>query len=210
MQYQFISVEGNIGSGKTTLAAMLADHFNGKPVLEQFAENPFLARFYEDPQQFAFPLELFFLAERYKQLKDTLQTRDIFGGAVISDYLFTKSLLFARVNLPEEEYRIYQKLFDILSPQIVQPDLLIYLHAPLARLMDNIRKRNRSYEQKITPEYLFNLQEAYVQYIKQHHFRTLVIDVAKADFAGNPTQFGAILDALERTYDEGQHYLGLE
>lgn len=210
MQYQFISVEGNIGAGKTTLAKMLAEHFTGRLVLEQFAENPFLAKFYEDPPQYAFPLELFFLAERYKQLKDTLHTKDIFSRVVISDYLFTKSLLFARVNLPEEEYRLYQKLYDIISPNLIQPELLIYLHAPVTKIKENIKKRNRAYELNITHDYLFNLQEAYVQYIKQHNLCTLIIDVSKGDFEHEPGQFQIILDALDRQYGEGQHYLSLD
>jgi deoxyguanosine kinase len=143
MQYHFITVEGNIGAGKTTLSHLLAKHFNARLVLEEFADNPFLPKFYENPDQYAFPLELFFMAERFKQLKDMLQSHDLFQTVTVSDYLFTKCLLFAKVNLAEDEYRLYQKLFDIMYQQMMQPDILIYLHAPVAKLQQNIRKRNR-------------------------------------------------------------------
>ncbi len=207
MKYPFITIEGNIGSGKTTLAQLLSDHFNARLILEEFADNPFLPKFYENKEQYAFPLELFFMAERYKQLKDLLQTKDLFHSVTISDYMFTKCLLFAKVNLSEEEFSLYQKLFNIINPQLVQPDLLVYLHAPINKLKENIKKRNRSYEQSIDPEYLFSLQEMYTQYIKQHSIKTLFIDVTNADFLKNPVQFQQILEALEKDYDEGQHYL---
>ena len=209
MNYHFITIEGNIGAGKTTLAHILARHFNARMILEQFADNPFLPKFYENPAQYAFPLELFFMAERYKQLKEFLQTKDMFQKLTISDYLFTKCLLFAKVNLPDEEFRLYQKLFDIMNPQLVQPDLLIYLHAPVQRLKENIKKRNRPYEQQIPTEYLFKLQETYTQYIKQHNMRTLFVDASHADFLGNEKHIKTLLEALEKDYEPGQHYLHL-
>jgi deoxyadenosine/deoxycytidine kinase len=149
------------------------------------------------------------MAERYKQLKDLLQTKDMFQKLTISDYLFNKCLLFAKVNLPDEEFRLYQKLFDIINPQLVQPDLLIYLHAPVQKLKENIKKRNRSYEQQIPTEYLFKLQETYTQYIKQHHLRTLFVDASHADFLGNEQHIKTLLDALDKEYEPGQHYLHL-
>jgi deoxyadenosine/deoxycytidine kinase len=209
MKYNFITIEGNIGAGKTTLAYLLSKHFNARLILEEFADNPFLPKFYENQRQYAFPLELFFMAERYKQLKDLLQTKDMFQNITISDYLFTKCLLFAKVNLPEEEFILYQKLFDIISPQVIQPDLLIYLHAPVNKLKDNIKKRNRSYEKAIDPEYLFALQEIYTQYIKQHNIKTLFIDASKSDFLGNEDHLKVVIDALDKDYDNGQHYLNL-
>ena len=209
MKYNFITVEGNIGAGKTTLATILSRHFNARLILEEFADNPFLPKFYENKEQYAFPLELFFMAERYKQLKDLLQTKDMFYKLTISDYLFTKCLLFAKVNLPEQEFLLYQKLFEIINPQLIQPDLLIYLHAPVARLKENIKKRNRSYEQSIDPEYLFSLQQTYTQYIKQHKLKTLFIDASNADFLGNDAHVEAVLNALEKDYDEGQNFLVL-
>ncbi|WP_217603558.1 deoxynucleoside kinase [Chitinophaga sp. GbtcB8] len=207
MNYRFITIEGNIGAGKTTLAHMLAQHFNAKLILEEFADNPFLPKFYEKPQQYAFPLELFFMAERYKQLKDMLQTQDLFSNLVISDYLFVKSLLFAKINLLEEEYNLYQKLFDIINPQLVQPDLLIFLNAPVPQLQANIKKRNRSYEQQIEDNYLQKVHNMYTQYLKQHPVRTLMIDTTKINFLANPTDFQRILDALEKEYEVGVNYL---
>ena len=209
MKYNFITIEGNIGAGKTTLAHLISKQLNARLILEEFADNPFLPKFYENQQQYAFPLELFFMAERYKQLKDLLQTKDMFQNVTISDYLFTKCLLFAKVNLPEEEFLLYQKLFDIINPQLIQPDLLIYLHAPVSKLKENIKKRNRNYEQAINSEYLFSLQETYTQYIKQHNIKTLIIDASSADFLGNEKHLNAVLEALDKNYEEGQHYLQL-
>lgn len=209
MNYSFITIEGNIGAGKTTLAHLLSKHFNARLILEEFADNPFLPKFYENPQQFAFPLELFFMAERFKQLKELLQQKDMFQHITISDYLFTKCLLFAKVNLPDDEFRLYQRLFDIIHQQLVQPDLLIYLHAPVSKLQANIKKRNRSYEQKIPDNYLFNIQEKYTHYIKQHNIKTLFIDASNADFLGNDKHLQVVLEALENDYTPGQHYLSL-
>ncbi|QEC66412.1 deoxynucleoside kinase [Panacibacter ginsenosidivorans] len=209
MKYHFIAIEGNIGAGKTTLAHLLSKKLNARLVLEEFDENPFLPKFYENPKQYAFPLELFFMAERYKQLKDMLRTKDMFQSVTVSDYLFTKCLLFAKVNLPEEEFRLYQKLFDIMHQQIIFPDIVIYLHAPVAKLQKNIRKRNRSYEQSIPDEYLFNIQETYTGYIKQHNIKTIFIDASSADFLDNEKHLKVVLDALESDLDDGQHYFTL-
>jgi deoxyadenosine/deoxycytidine kinase len=209
MKHHFITVEGNIGAGKTTLSHLLAKHFNARLVLEEFADNPFLAKFYEQPQQYAFPVELFFMAERYKQLKDMVHSKDLFQSITVSDYLFTKCLLFAKVNLPEEEFRLYQKLFDIIHQQLVFPDIIIYLHAPVQKLQQNIRKRNRSYELNIPDEYLFSLQETYTSYIKQHNITTIFIDASNADFLGDPRHLQVVIDALERDIEKGQHYFSL-
>ena len=209
MKYNFVTIEGNIGAGKTTLAHLLSKHYNARLILEEFADNPFLPKFYENPGQYAFPLELFFMAERYKQLKDLLQTKDMFQNITVSDYLFTKCLLFAKVNLPDEEFRLYQKLFEIINPQIVQPNILIYLHTPVNKLQENIKKRNRAYEQGIPNDYLFNLQETYTQYIKQHNIKTLFVDASNADFLGNDEHLKIIIDALDKEYEDGQYYLTL-
>lgn len=207
MDYKYITIEGNIGAGKTTLANKLATHFGAKLILEEFADNPFLPQFYEKPQQYAFPLELFFMAERYKQLKDMLQTQDMFRQLVISDYLFIKSLLFAKINLKNEELSLYQKLFDIINPQLVQPDLLIFLNAPVTKLQQNIKNRNRSYEQQIADEYLVSVHDMYMQYIKQHPVRTLMVDMTEVDFVKNPADFDHLLQSLEKEYEPGIHYL---
>ena len=209
MNYHFITIEGNIGAGKTTLAHLLAKHYNARLILEQFADNPFLPKFYENPGQNAFPLELFFMAERYKQLKELIHTKDLFQNITISDYLFTKCLLFAKVNLPEEEFRLYQRLFEIINQQLAQPDILIYLHAPVQKLQENIRKRNRAYEQAIQDEYLFNLQETYTHYIRQHNVKTLFVDAGKSDFLGNEAHLKTIIDALDKDYENGQYFVSL-
>ena len=209
MQYHFITIEGNIGAGKTTLAHLLSKKLEARLVLEEFADNPFLPRFYENPGQYAFPLELFFMAERYKQLKDMIASRDLFDTITVSDYLFTKCLLFARVTLPEEEFRLYQRLFEIINTQILQPDILIYLHAPVSKLKQNIKKRNRAYEQSIPDEYLYSIQETYSTYIRNYKVPTLLIDVSKADFLNNPAHVETILNALEKNYDTGLHVVSL-
>ncbi|HEU0064356.1 MAG TPA: deoxynucleoside kinase [Flavisolibacter sp.] len=209
MKYTFITIEGNIGAGKTTLAHLLSRHFNARLVLEQFADNPFLPKFYESPQQYAFPLELFFMAERFKQLKELIQQKDLFQNVTISDYIFTKCLLFAKINLPDDEFRLYQRIFEIIQQQIIQPDILIYLHAPVQKLQQNIKKRNRSYEQKIPDDYLFSIQETYTNYIRQHNLKTLFVDVSKADFLGNEAHLKAIIDALEKDYPQGAHFISL-
>jgi deoxyguanosine kinase len=209
MNHHYIAIEGNIGAGKTTLAHILAKKLNARLVLEEFADNPFLPKFYENPQQYAFPLELFFMAERYKQLKELIASKDLFQNITVSDYLFTKCLLFAKVNLSEEEFRLYHKFYDIIRQQLVQPDLLIYLHVPIQKLQKNIKKRNRSYEQNIPDEYLFKLQETYTNYIKQHNIKTLFIDASNADFLTNDKHINIILDALNKDYGDGQHYFSL-
>jgi deoxyguanosine kinase len=209
MKYHFIAIEGNIGAGKTTLAHLLSKKLNARLVLEEFDENPFLPKFYENPKQYAFPLELFFMAERFKQLKDMLRTKDMFQSVTVSDYLFTKCLLFAKVNLPEEEFRLYQKLFEIMHQQIIFPDVVIYLHAPVSKLQKNIKKRNRVYEQSIPDEYLFNIQETYTSYIKQHNIKTIFIDASNADFLDNEKHLKIVFDALESDLDDGQHYFTL-
>ena len=209
MTHHFIAVEGNIGAGKTTLSQLLSQHYNAKLMLEEFAENPFLTKFYENPKQYAFPLELFFLAERFKQQQDLIKTADLFQSVTISDYLFTKCLLFAKVNLPEEEYRLYQKMYDVFSQQLTQPDILIYLHAPVNKLQSNIKKRNRKFEQSIPDEYLFKLQETYTSYIKQHNIKTIFVDASNADFLYNEAHFKLITDALEKDLEEGQHFINL-
>lgn len=209
MQYHFIAIEGNIGAGKTTLAHLLAKKLNARLILEQFADNPFLPKFYENPKQNAFPMELFFMAERYKQLKDMIHTSDLFQNITVSDYIFTKCLLFAKINLPGEEFRLYQRLFDIMSQQIVFPDIIIYLHSPVHKLQKNIKKRNRLYEQNIADEYLFNIQETYTSYIKQHNIKTIFIDAINANFLGDEAHLQTIIDALESNIEEGQHYFTL-
>lgn len=208
MEQKLITIEGNIGAGKTTLSTVLAKRLDARLVLEAFSDNPFLPKFYERPDQYAFPLELFFMAERFKQLKELLQT-DLFQKVTVSDYLFIKCLLFAKVNLPPEEYQLYKKLFDIIHQQIVFPDVLIYLHASVPRLQENIKKRSRNYEQKIADDYLQRIQEAYLSYIQQREGVTLFVDVSGADFLENEAQVDVIMSALEHDYPAGIHRISL-
>jgi deoxyadenosine/deoxycytidine kinase len=209
MNHRYIAIEGNIGVGKTTLSQLLSKHYNAKLVLEEFAENPFLTKFYENPKQYAFPLELFFLAERFKQQQEFIKKNDLFQELIVSDYLFTKCLLFAKVNLPDEEYRLYQKMFDVFSQQLTPPDILIYLHAPVNKLQGNIKKRNRKFEQAIPDDYLFRIQETYTSYIKQHQIKTIYIDASNADFIYNEAHLKVITDALDKDLEQGQHYFTL-
>ena len=209
MRYHYIAIEGNIGAGKTTLAHLLAKKLNARLILEQFADNPFLPKFYENPKQNAFPLELFFMAERYKQLKDMIHTSDLFQSVTVSDYVFTKCLLFAKINLSEEEFRLYQRLFEIMQPQVAFPDILIYLHSPVQKLQKNIKKRNRTYEQNIPDEYLFNIQQTYTSYIKQHNIKTIFVDAVNADFLSNGEHLQALVNALEADFESSQFYISL-
>ncbi|MFT3903514.1 MAG: deoxynucleoside kinase [Niabella sp.] len=210
MQYEFITIEGNIGAGKTTLATKLSKHYNARLVLEEFADNPFLPKFYEKPDQYAFPLELFFMAERYKQLQELLAQKSLFQQVTISDYLFIKSLLFARVTLSEDEYKLYQRLFDIIQQQIIQPQILIFLQAPVKKLQENIRKRQRDYEQKIPDEYLLSIQDTYNQYLKQQQsIPTLMVDATHADFITNDKHFNIITNALDKQYAPGIYHIDL-
>lgn len=208
MKYNFIAIEGNIGAGKTTLAHALAKELNAGLVLEEFDENPFLAKFYENAEKYAFPLELFFMAERYKQLKE-LPSKDLFQPCLVSDYMFTKCLLFAKVNLPEEEFKLYRNFFDIMNYQLPAPDILVYLHAPVNKLQQNIKKRNRDYEQSIADQYLLTLQQTYTNYIKQHNIKCLFIDASNADFDNNKKHINTILRALNNNYTKGPHYFTL-
>lgn len=199
MQYHFITVEGNIGSGKTTLAKRLAEKLNARLILEEFADNPFLSKFYQNPDQYAFPVELFFMAERFKQLENVLQTRDLFHQVTVSDYFFTKCLLFARANLQEDEFTLYQKLFDVMAPQLINPDIILYLNCPVQKLQENIKKRGRAFEQDISNEYLHKIQRTYASYFKQHDTKRIMIDASNADFISNDKHIDIILNALEET-----------
>ncbi len=209
MNYRHIAIEGNIGSGKTTLATMLSQHFNARLILEEFEDNGFLPKFYDEPERYAFPLELSFLADRYKQLKQTLLQGDLFSQPIISDYLFIKSKLFAKINLNEDEYELFQKLFDIIDAQLPDPELLIFLQTPISKLQQNIRKRGRSYEQQIANDYLEKVEGVYQQYLKQQNCPILFIETAHVDFIANKKQFKMVVDFLEGERDFEEFYLKL-
>lgn len=197
MQYQYIAIEGNIGAGKSTLSTLLAKHYNARLILEEYADNNFLPKFYQDRERYAFPLELSFLADRFKQFKRTLLQQELFHEKTIADYHFIKSKLFARVNLPDDEYELFENLYDIAASNLPQPELLIYLHAPISKLQENIKKRNRSYELQIPDTYLESIQATYQEYLKTHQQKTLFVDVSNADFLQNPEQLQQVIAALE-------------
>jgi len=209
MQYNFICIEGNIGVGKTSLAEKIAADCNARLVLEKFANNPFLPKFYKEPAKYAFPLELFFLAERYKQIKQ-LREQDIFLDFIVSDYFFIKSRLFAQNNLTEDELELFYRLFDIMLANLPKPNLLIYLHADIQYLQKNIKKRDRAYEQDIADCYLLNIQKKYLDFFKkQNDFPVLIIDVTNADFIQNDSVYQKIFSAIKRSYPIGLHHLSL-
>lgn len=196
-KYNYIAIEGNIGAGKTTLSKMLAEDFNAKVVLERFADNPFLPKFYKDNDRYAFPLEMSFLADRYSQLTDDLAQYDLFKNFIISDYYIFKSLIFAQVTLQKEEYFLYRKMFDIMYKEISKPDLYIYLYQNTPRLIENIKKRGREYEQNIEPAYLDKIHQGYSTFIKtEENLDTLIIDVSDKDFVHNPADYKAIIKEI--------------
>lgn len=204
MRYRYITVEGNIGAGKTSLATMLSQEYGGKLILEQFADNPFLPHFYKNPTQYAFPLELFFLAERYQQLKDIAQSPDLFNQHVVSDYLFAKSHLFASINLAEEEMKLFNRLAQIMQTSLPDPELLIYLHTPVPKLLENIAKRGRAYEKDITDEYLTEIQDGYFELFRSlPSLRIVVIDMAGLDFVNSRKDLDAILDVIHEDHSPG-------
>jgi 2-amino-4-hydroxy-6-hydroxymethyldihydropteridine diphosphokinase len=193
-KYNYIAIEGNIGAGKTTLSRMIADDFNAKIILERFADNPFLPKFYEDNERYAFPLEMSFLADRHQQLSDDLAQFDLFKNFIVSDYYIFKSLIFAQVTLQKEEYFLYRKMFNIMYKEISKPDLYIYLYQSTSRLIENIKKRGRDYEQKIEPAYLDKIHKGYSGFIKtEENLNTLIIDVSDKDFVNNPEDYKDII-----------------
>lgn len=196
-KYNYIAIEGNIGAGKTSLTKLIANDFNAKIVLERFADNPFLPKFYEDNERYAFPLEMSFLADRYQQLSDDLAQFDLFKNFIVSDYYIFKSLIFAQVTLQNDEYFLYRKMFDIMYKEISKPDLYIYLYQNTPRLLENIKKRGRDYEQNIAPEYLDKIHSGYANFIKtEENLNTLVIDVSDKDFVKNKNDYKEIIDLI--------------
>jgi 2-amino-4-hydroxy-6-hydroxymethyldihydropteridine diphosphokinase len=196
-KYNFIAIEGNIGSGKTSLAHKIGDDFNAKLVLERFADNPFLPKFYGDQERYAFPLEMSFLADRYQQLSDDLAQFDLFKNFIVSDYFIFKSLIFAQITLSKEEYNLYRKMFDIMYKEIAKPDVYVFLYQNTDRLIENIKSRGRDYEQNIQPEYLDKIHKGYLSFIKsQEKLNPLIIDVSDLDFVNNENDYQHIVKRI--------------
>ena len=206
--YNFITIEGCIGAGKTTLSKKLSDRLACPSVLENFEDNPYLQNFYNDPEKHAFSLELYFMAERYQQQKKLLENMNLFEQKVVSDYAFFKSLVFANITLKEDELQLYKMLFHIIYPNIKAPEIIIYLHKPVDLLLENIKKRGRAYETGISAEYLEKLNTTYLDFFKQQDKSTVIIlDSAKLNFVSNEQDFEFIFSLLEQQYSKKINYL---
>ena len=204
MKYNFIAIEGNIGAGKTSLATRISQEYNGKLILEQFEDNDFLPRFYENPAKYAFPLELSFLASRYQQLKDQLTHQDLFRSFTIADYFIHKSMIFAGKTLDGDERVLYTRLFKIIEASLPKPDLLVYLYLSIDRLKGNIRKRGRPYEQKIDYDYLEKIQAGYIEFLRQQqNMRILIIDTNKVDFVDRKEDYARMITLIGSEYGIG-------
>jgi deoxyadenosine/deoxycytidine kinase len=195
--FNYLVIEGNIGAGKTSLAKRLAEELDARLILEQFADNPFLAKFYKDPDRYAFPLELSFLSERYHQLKAELQHRDLFRSSVISDYHLSKSMIFSKNTLKTDELKLFENMFSIIAPQVPRPDLYVYLHLSVENLIRNIKTRGRSYEQLINPSYLEEIQQGYFNYLKtRSDIKILVIDTNHIDFVNRSSDYKKVKELI--------------
>lgn len=204
--YNYIAIEGNIGAGKTTLATRLSKEFNTRLILEQFEDNSFLPKFYEDQARYAFPLELSFLADRFQQLKSKVAVQDMFHPVTIADYFILKSLIFAKKTLNSEEFTLYSRLFSIIENVLPKPDLLVYLYLDIDRLQSNIRMRGRAYEQNIEDDYLQKIQEGYLDYIKQQQgLRVLLIDANQLDFVARESDYQKLTSIIMKEYPIGIH-----
>lgn len=204
--YSYVCVEGNIGVGKTSLARLLSKRFHARLLLEQFEENSFLPKFYQDPEKYAFPLELSFMAERFQQMKDAFSKEDIFNPIIISDYLFDKSLIFSKKTLSDDLLKLYSNLFYIMNSSLPRPDLLVYLYLDTDRLQQNIYKRGRPYEQSISKDYLKRIQDSYLDYIRGiEDVRVVIIDTNEIDFVTNNEDFELLIDILSAHYSLGVH-----
>jgi deoxyadenosine/deoxycytidine kinase len=202
---RFIVIEGNIGVGKTTLSKKIAADYNAKLILERYAENPFLPKFYDNQERYAFPVELSFLADRYHQLKEELTSPDLFQPVTIADYYFMKSLIFSKQTLSDDEFNLYRQLFDIIHKSLPKPDLFVYLSMSTERLLYQINLRGRVYEQNITAEYLDKIHGSYLEFIKhQSQLTTLIIDANNLNFVNNPEHYNKITNAIfHNEYEPG-------
>jgi deoxyguanosine kinase len=203
-QYPFIAIEGNIGSGKTTFCHKMVEYFECNIILEQFTDNPFLPFFYQLPERYAFPVELFFMTERHKQLQEHFAAPNLFQQSVASDYFFVKTLLFAKNNLNDEEFRLFQRLFSVLNNTFPKPDLLVYLHRPIDALIRQIKQRGRDMEQNIAPAYLEEIQNAYLDFFKtESSLPVLVIELGDLDFQRDKSVLDAMVGLVNKPYPNG-------
>ncbi|MEM9680895.1 MAG: 2-amino-4-hydroxy-6-hydroxymethyldihydropteridine diphosphokinase [Bacteroidota bacterium] len=195
--YNYIAIEGNIGAGKTSLAHKIANDFNAKLILERFADNPFLPKFYEHPERYAFTLEMSFLADRYQQISDDLSQLDLFKDFIVSDYDVYKSLIFSKITLPEDEFLLYRKLFYQVYKDIAKPDLYVYLYQNTERLQENIKRRGRDYEQEIADEYLEKINAGYLEFLRNHkELNVKIIDISDKDFVKHREDYLWLLDEI--------------
>jgi 2-amino-4-hydroxy-6-hydroxymethyldihydropteridine diphosphokinase len=198
-QVNYLTIEGNIGSGKTSLVEMIAQDFNGKMILERFKDNPFLPKFYEDQSRFAFPLEMSFMADRHQQLMEDISQLDLFSDFAISDYNASKSLIFSKVTLQDDEYALYKKIFNIMYSEVPKPDVYVYLYQNIDRLLSNIKKRGRDYEQNITPDYLKRIHEGYLNFFKsQNKIDVKIIDISDLDFVERREDYLRLIEEISQ------------
>lgn len=208
LRHSFVAVEGNIGAGKTTLVKKLAADYSSRIILEEFTDNPFLPKFYQNPERYAFPVELFFMTERFKQLQAELVQAQLFTDSVIADYFFIKTLLFAKKNLQEEEYRLFKQLFQVLNQHAKKPDLILYIHRPVPQLIANIKKRGRDMESTMDPVYLETIQEAYFDFFKTgEEWSIVVLDAGELDFEANADHYDFVTDLINREHAPGVQYI---
>lgn len=208
--YKYVVIEGNIGTGKTSFCQKMAYDYNVSLILEQFTDNPFLPYFYKDPERHAFTVELFFMTERYKQMQKSMQAADLFHDFYLSDYAFIKTLLFARKNLEEEEFKLFQMLYSIMEKNFPTPDLLVYFHRDTDILMENIKKRGRKIEEDIKPEYLKKVQDSYFEYFRDiTTFPVLIIDLKELDFIASSDAYDMLLGLISKKYNPGVHRISL-
>ncbi len=204
--YDYVAVEGSIGAGKTTLVEMISKEMDAEPIYERFADNPFLAKFYKDPEHYAFPLEMTFLMDRYQQLKSFLSTRNMFADFTIGDYFIDKCLLFSKNNLTDDEFFLFKKVFDAVSVALPKPDLIIYLYTTPDKLLKQIAKRNRSFEKDITEGYLSDIQEKYLTYFRENQtIPILLIDTFNIDFVKNRSDYDSIKQLISQNFPPGIH-----
>jgi len=210
-KYNFITIDGNTGAGKTTLANMFAEEFGANLILEQFVDNPFLAAFYAEPDRFAFQTEMYFLVDRYQQLKEKIRVLDLHKNLNISDYIFTKSLLYAKANLNEQEYQLFERIFNMFFNDLPEPELFIYVHSTADRLVKNIQKRGRGFEQVVRKSYLKSVEDIYFEHFeKNKHLRILIIPSDDLDFVTKADDYQKIKEAVTKEYEPGIHYLNIK